>query len=110
MQLLGPDSDPALINNDWHVAGTKWTSVFCGIWEPGAHSERFELLLIRKSNTDHWGWEFSVWLWRFEFTIDLYDCRHWNRYKQKPIDTEADQLEYEADIKKDDEDCNEKQN
>lgn len=103
MQLLAKDSDAPWINNDWHVRGTKCLTVFCGIWSKGAHSPRFELCLIKNENTDHWGWRLEFWVWLFEFTAEVYDQRHWNHYRQKPINTEEDQLEFEADMKKEDE-------
>lgn len=102
MQLLGVGSDEPWINNDWHVRGTKWVEVFCGIWDKGAHNPRLEFSLLKRENTDHWGWQFCIWLWTFEFSVNFYDQRHWNHYRKKPITTEADQREFEADDKADD--------
>lgn len=101
MQLLGPGSDEPWINNDWHIAGTKNVSVFCGIWDDDGYNNSTGIMLQRKTKQDHWGWFLRIGIWRFELTIDLYDSRHWNDISNKPINTKEDADEYEAQCKED---------
>jgi hypothetical protein len=68
--------DLVLINNDWELFGTKYLSVFLGIFSRGGPFPQIGIQLIRMRDCDHWGWEFAIWLWLFNFEASIIDSRH----------------------------------
>jgi hypothetical protein len=105
MQLI---SGKAPINSDWvlNKKHHKSLSIFCGIWDKGDVSPTFAIRLCFEHPQNHQAIEFELSIWRFNLEMCIYDMRHWNNFRNKFINNEQDQLEYEADYKKEEETTN----
>lgn len=104
MQLLGINSD-AIINNDWHLCGTKHLSIFCGVWTVGQQEPQFKLGITFEEPHDHQAIEFDLCIWRFQLEVRVYDGRHWyankNRFYLDDEETEETRKEDGWQVSKD---------